>query len=118
MSKIKQTNDDCRCPSCNFYDIESFDPSPAGVGLSPGTYQQEVCNHPDRNSEVWDEDWGHKKSCPVWQSIFRRLCARHGSYDERWNCGMCQDESEQQLADWGKTSKEEGEQEWADLEKA
>ncbi len=87
-----------RCSGCIHLTRGSYDPSPAGVALPPGSIDYEECGlerfYDDPNT---DEDCGYDEEnmCPYWSSNLG-YCDEHGYYRGHPHCTGCVMEAEMQ----------------------
>jgi len=86
------------CESCRHMHCDTYDPSPGGVALGPGSITDCGCDiedevyekleslgRPDDVSEV-----GRFVPCPLWEPRLPEYCERHGTwYDPEEGCLMC-----------------------------
>lgn len=87
-----------KCEGCRYSWTERFDPSPAGISLSPGYMEDAGCHADDFLvilPEVDVEEWGVAEPCPLWCSNIH-YCERHGYQIGR--CEICVDEA--MYEDW------------------
>lgn len=87
-----------KCPSCCYSNHSTYDPSPHGVSLSSGYFEEWDCGHPDVEQfdslEEYDCDWGNTEPCLFWRPIEVRICTKHGMYLDYDGCPECRNEAE------------------------
>lgn len=66
-----------KCKDCYFNDVSEYDPSPSGIHLGAGTFQDWSCNHPDFDFFPEDNDG---TNCQFGIPMPLRCCQHHGAY--------------------------------------
>lgn len=90
-----------KCETCSHAIKTSFDPSPRGVSLSPGTMEDIECGFdwlPDGDDEIPEsvkavssEKIGTEIECPVWGPRIG-YCHRHNRWYYDDECAACESE--------------------------
>ena len=81
-----------KCERCMFYSVESYDPSPSGVGLSAGSFSEPICNHPD--FDKFPSGWFGNGKCRCGTKAYKRFCTKHGAFNSMEYCPKCEHEAE------------------------
>ena len=88
------------CKTCKHSRTDSYDPSPSGIAMSPGTIDEDYCelietgkdeNMPDNPDVGMNED----NQCPCWEPPIN-FCKEHNCWYD-YQCPKCEELMYQQM---------------------